>query len=195
MRKFGSSLASTVVAFLIMLSNPVLSQPLKGQYVADFGGAFTQATVVKAQMGLAGVDVQLEKMLTNNISLGLETGFDVCSFKSVQTSSGEKIYERLAVIPILAKARFCFNAAPLTQVYAGLAAGAYQTVPHLGTVPVGGVQNAGIHAGGSGSVGFSYYFLGSKAIGAEFEYHFFDVGSEELFSYFAVRVNYSILKM
>ncbi len=177
------------------LSAAACAQPIQNQYVADFGAAFTQATVRKAQTGFAGIDIQVGKMLTNNISVGLSTGYDVCSFRSLTYEGGESIYERLGVIPILAKIRFGFAIAPLTQVYASVAGGAYQTVPHLSTTPIGGVWQSGIHPGAAGAVGFNYFFRGMQGLGAEFEYHFFDSDGDELFSYFAVRLNYTLIKM
>ena len=146
-------------------------------------------------MGLAGIDIQVGKMVSNALSVGVETGFDVCSFRSVEYPGGNTVYERLGVIPVLLKARYHFNVAPLTQVYGSLAGGVYQTVPHLNTTPIGGVWDSGLHAGGAGAVGFTYYFLATQGIGFEFEYHFFDADSDELFSYFAARINYSLIKM
>jgi hypothetical protein len=189
------SIVGAGALFCAALAGAAFAQPMQNQYVADFGGAFTQATVRKAQTGLAGFDIQVGKMLTNNVSVGLATGFDMCSFRSMTYSNGETTYERLGVIPILAKLRYCLNIAPLTQLFASVAGGAYQTVPHLGTSPIGGVWEAGVHPGGSAAIGFSYFFGGRQGIGAEFEYHFFDSDSDDLFSYFAMRINYTLVKM
>ena len=84
-----------------------LAQAQKGQYIADFGAAFTQATVVKAQTGLAGIDLQVGKMLTSGLSVGLATGYDVCSFRTITYDGGDKVYERMGVVPILAKISAC----------------------------------------------------------------------------------------
>ncbi|RJR30204.1 MAG: hypothetical protein C4574_02580 [Candidatus Latescibacterota bacterium] len=191
--------AATIIAAgaLICAALPAtaFSQATRNQYVADFGLGFAQATVRKAQMGFAGLDLQVGKMLTNSISVGLSTGFDICSFRAVEYPDGGTVYERLGVIPILAKARYNLNVAPLAHIYASVAAGAYQTVPHLNTTPIGGVWKSGLHPGGAASIGFDYYLFGMQGIGAEFEYNFFDSDSDELFSYFAVRLKYSIIKM
>ena len=167
-------------------------QPMAKQLVADFGGAFTQATVTKAQLGFVGLDLQTGRMLTNNISVGLAAGYDIVSFQKVAG-----IYERLAVVPILAKARYYLTIAPLMQLHASVAAGVYQSVPHLSVNPIGGVWDADIRPGGAAAIGFDYWFLGTKGLGAELEYNFFDSGSSKssLFSYFAVRVNFSIIKL
>jgi hypothetical protein len=194
--KIAKALSSIAAGALLCAALPAaaFSQATRNQYVADFGAGFSQATVRKAQMGLACLDLQVGKMLTNNISVGLSTGFDVCSFRAVDYPAGGTVYERLGVIPILAKARYYINIAPLTHIYASVAAGAYQTVPHLNTTPIGGVWHAGIHPGGAVSVGFDYYLFGMKGLGAEFEYNFFDSDSDEIFSYFAVRLKYSMIK-
>jgi hypothetical protein len=160
------------------------------QYIADFGAAFTQATVTKAQMGLIGLGISTGKMLTNSLSAGIGISCDVVSYQKV---SG--IYERLMIVPILARTKYYFNIAPLMQIHALAAGGAYQMIPHLGIDAVGGVSKAEMKFGGSFGVGFDYWFLGRQGIGAEFEYNFFDAGANDIFSYFAFRVNYSIIKM
>jgi len=184
------SLAGALLLCCAVFSGTASGQALKKQYVADFGAAFTQATVTKAQTGMLGLDLSAGKMFTNSLSAGLAIGYDIVSFQQ-----NEGIYERLAVVPILAKAKYYFTIAPAMQLHAIAAGGAYQTIPHLGTDQIGGISEAGMHAGGSLGVGFDYWFLGSQGLGAEFEYNFFDAGTEDLFSYFAFRVNYSIIKM
>ncbi len=195
--KIAKTLSIVVAGALLGAALPAVAftQALQNQYVADFGVAFTQATVEKAQMGLAGIDIQVGKMITNSLSVGVSTGFDICSFRSVEYPGGSSVYERLGVIPVLLKTRYYLTVAPLMQIYASVAGGAYQTVPHLNTTPIGGVWESGLHPGGAGAVGFTYDFLGTQGIGFEFEYHFFDVGSDELFSYFAARINYTFIKI
>ena len=78
---------------------------------------------------------------------------------------------------------------------AAAAGGVYQMVPHLGIDPVGGVWDSKTRPGGSAGVGFDYWLLGTRGISAEFEYNFLDSGGEDIFSYFAMRVSYSIIKM
>jgi hypothetical protein len=182
--------ASLFLTCCAVFSGAALGQAVQKQYVADFGLAFTQATVTKAQMGLVGLDISTGKMLTNSLSVGLAIGYDIVSYQKEN-----EIYERLSVIPILAKAKYYFTIAPLMQVHASVAGGAYQMVPHLGVDPVGGITRSEIHPGGSLGVGFDYWFLGRQGIGGEFEYNFFDSGAEDMFSYFALRLNYSIIKM
>lgn len=182
--------ASAILACCAVFSGTALGQAIQKQYVADFGVAFTQATATKAQRGLIGLDISTGKMITNNLSLGLAIGFDVVSYQKVQG-----INERLSIIPILAKAKYYFTVAPLMQVHAMVGGGAYQMLPHLGVDPVGGVWKSEMKAGGVAGVGFDYWLMGNQGIGAEFEYNFFDTGAPSLFSYFAFRVNYSIIKM
>ena len=184
------SAASALLACCVALSGTASGQAVQKQYVADFGAAFTQATVTKAQSGLFGLDISMGKMLTNNLSVGLALGYDVVSFQKV-----EGIYQRFAIFPILAKAKYYFTIAPLMQLHASAAGGMYQMVPHLGVDPVGGVWSAQTKPGGSVGIGFDYWRFGTSGLGAEFEYNFIDSGTEDLFSYFAFRVNYSIFKM
>jgi hypothetical protein len=172
------------------LSAAAFGQAAQKQYVADFGAAFPQATVTKAQMGLIGFDLSTGKMLTNNISVGLAFGYDIVSYQKF-----EGIYERLTVVPILAKAKYYFTIAPLMQLHASVAGGGYQMIPHLGIDPVGGISKAGVKVGGSAGIGFDYWFMGRNGLGAELEYNFLDSGTDRLFSYITFRVNYSIIKM
>lgn len=184
------SAASALFACCLALSGTAFGQAVQKQYVADFGAAFTQATVTKAQNGLFGLDISTGKMLTNSLSVGLALGYDVVSFQKV-----DGIYERFTVLPILAKAKYYFTIAPLLQLHASAAGGVYQMVPHLGVDPIGGVGSSRTKPGGSVGIGFDYWLLGRSGLGAEFEYNFIDSGAENLFSYFALRVNYSIIKM
>jgi len=184
------SVVSAVLLCSAVLSGAVFGQALQKQYVADFGAAFTQATVTKAQMGLIGIDLQVGKMLTNNISVGIATGFDVVSYQHLN-----EIYERLTMMPLLAKAKYYYTFAPGMQVYGSVAAGIYKSIPHLTTDPIGGIWNAETDPGGAAGVGVNYWFMGTQGLGVEFEYNFFDTGGESLFSYFAIRLNYSIIKM
>jgi hypothetical protein len=129
-------------------------------------------------------------MFTNSLSVGLATGYDIVSFQKAND-----IYERLAVVPLLVKAKYYLTVAPLMQVHAAAAGGVYRMVPHLGINPVGGVWSAQTKPGGLVGLGFDYWLFGTSGVGAEFEYNFVDSGAEDLFSYFAFRVNFSIIKM
>jgi hypothetical protein len=186
------AVTSVLLSYILVASGAGDCQPMAKQVVLDFGGAFTQATVTKAQMGLVGVDLQTGKFITNNISVGIATGYDIVSFQKVAG-----VYERLAIVPIVAKAKYYMNIAPLMQLHASVGAGAYQSLPHLSVNPIGGVWDAELRPGGAIGIGFDYWFLGTKGLGGEIEYNFFDSGSSEssLFSYFAVRFNFSVIKL
>ena len=184
------SIAGALLLCCAVYSGTASGQAVQKQYVANFGVAFTQATVTKAQTGLVGIDLSVGKMFTNNLSAGLMLGYDVVSFQE-----NEGIYARLAIVPLLAKAKYYFTIGPAMQLHAALAAGAYQTIPHLGTDPIGGITESDLRPGGAIGVGFDWWMFGSQGLGAEFEYNFFDSGTEELFSYLSVRVNYSIIRM
>jgi hypothetical protein len=165
-------------------------QPMAKQLVGNFGVAFTQATVSGAKTGFAGLDLYTGKMLTNGIALGIAVGYDIVSFNKVGG-----IYQRFAVIPILAKAKYNLNIAPLMQVHASVAGGAFNTVPHLATGSLGGISDNEIKPGGSVGAGFDYWMMGTKGLGGEIEYSLFPAGGGKLFSYFAVRLNLSFTKL
>jgi hypothetical protein len=184
------SIAGALLLCCAVLSGTASGQAVQKQFVADFGAAFTQATVTKAQMGMFGLDLSIGKMFTNNLSVGLLLGYDVVSFQK-----DEGIYERLAIAPLLARAKYYFTIAPSMQLHAIVSGGGYQAIPHLGTDPIGGISKTGLHPGGSVGIGFDYWLFGRQGLGAEFEYNFFDSGAEDIFSYFSVRLNYSIIKM
>jgi hypothetical protein len=184
------SIAGALLLCCAVYSGSVSGQPAKKQYVADFGAAFTQATVTKAQSGMLGIDISVGKMFTDGLSAGLALGYDVVSYQK-----HEGIYARLAIAPLLVKAKYYFTIAPSMQLHAIAAGGAYEIIPHLGTDAIGGISKAGLHPGGSVGVGFDWWLFGRQGLGAEFEYNFFDSGAENLFSYFAIRLNYSIIKM
>jgi len=184
------SIAGALLLCCAVYSGTVSGQPARKQYVADFGVSFNQATVTKAQRGMLGLDISVGKMFTNNLSVGLAVGYDVVSYQK-----DEGIYARFAVVPVLAKAKYYFTIAPAMTLHAALAGGVYQAIPHLSTDAIGGITESGLHPGGSLGVGFDWWLFGRQGLGAELEYNFFDSGAEDLFSYFAVRVNYSLIKM
>jgi len=184
------SIAGVLLACCIACSGTTFGQALQKQSVLDLGAAFTQATVTKAQTGLVGLDISAGRMLTNNLSLGLATGYDVVSYMKQ-----EGIYQRLAIVPLLAKARYYFTIGPSMQLHASAAGGAYQMLPHLGIDPIGGVWKSDTRPGGSIGFGFDYWLFGTSGLGMEFEYNFFDSGGPDIFSYFALRANFSLIKM
>ena len=183
------SIAGALLLCCAVYSGTASAQAVQKQFVADFGAAYTQATVTKAQGGMLGIDVSIARMFTNNLSAGLAIGYDIVSYRQ----NGD-IYERLAVIPVLAKAKYYFTIAPSMQLHAALAAGGYQTLPHLGTDAVGGVTESKLNFGVGAGAGFDYWAFGTMGLGAEFEYNFFDTGAEDLFSYFAIRLNFIVLR-
>lgn len=185
------ALSVVVCSCLVAAAGTGVCQPMAKQAVIEIGAAFSQATVTKAQMGFLGIDIQTGRMLTNGLSVGVATGCDIVSLQKVGG-----IYERFSVVPILAKAKYYLNVAPLMQVHASVGAGAYQTLPHLNIEPIGGMWNADLRPGGAIGVGFDYWFLGSKGLTAEFEYNFFHTGVEEssIFSYFGVRLSFGMVK-
>lgn len=186
------AISLVVCSCLVAAAGAGICQPMAKQAVVDFGAAFTQATVTKAQMGFVGFDLQTGKMLTNGLSVGIATGYDIVSLQKVAG-----IYERFAVVPLLAKAKYYLNIAPLMQAHASVAGGVYQTLPHLNIDPIGGMWESELRPGGAVGVGFDYWFLGSKGLSAELEYNFFHTGNEEssIFSYFGVRLNFSMIKL
>jgi hypothetical protein len=184
------SIVGALLLCCAVYSGTASAQAVQKQFVADFGAAYTQATVTKAQGGMLGIDISIGRMFTNNLSAGLAVGYDVVSYRQ-----NNDIYERLAVLPILAKAKYYLTIAPSMQLHAALAAGAYQTLPHLGTDEIGGVSESDLHFGGGAGIGFDYWMFGDMGLGAEFEYNFFDAGAEDLFSYFALRLNFIVIRM
>jgi hypothetical protein len=204
------SIAGALILCCAVYSGTASGQTVRKQYVADIGAAFTQATVTKAQMGMMGLDLSAGRMFTGNLSAGFTVGYDIVSYRK-----NEGIYERLAIVPILAKAKYYFTLSPSMELHAMAAGGVYQTIPHLGTDVIGGVSRAELNPGGSVGVGLDWWIFGSQGLGVEFEYNFIDMnhrfdvhksfpyirtqsrsmGDDALFSYFSVRLNYSIIKM
>jgi len=189
--RYGKALRGFLIAFAVVALLPSIAsaQGQKGQFVIDNGVGFHQATVTKAQMGLVGFDLQAGRLLTPNLLVGIMAGYDIVSFKK----EGEH-YNRFAVIPLLLKAKYFVNLGPRFQLHATAAGGVYTTVPHVGAEPIGSIWYATHKPGGSVGVGFDFWYLLIQGIGAEFEYHFFPTDEDELFSYFSMRVNYSLIK-
>lgn len=174
---------------LIAVNGAANGQATRKRYVLDFGAAFTQATVSKARTGLLGLDMYAGKMLTSNLCVGVGTGYDIVSFYGLGETK-----ERLAMIPILAKIKFYFTLSPMLQVYASAGGGVYRAQPHLSATPIGDIWYATNQPGGAVGFGASYWFLLTQGIGLSFEYHFLTTDADNIFSYFAMRLDYSIIK-
>jgi len=186
---FKNALAVMFLVFIVSAPSITHAQAQKDQFIIDSGISFTQATVTQAQNGLVGLDLQAYKMLTNNISLGFEAGYDVVSFKKL-----DNYYSRLGVMPFIIKSKYFVNPGGRFQIHATVGGGLYITNPHLDIVPVGDISSAKTLYGGSVGVGFNYWYLLIQGIGGEFEYHFFPTQDGSTFSYFALRLNFSLIK-
>lgn len=163
-------------------------QATKGQYVADFGAAYAKALDSDAKSGFVGIDLFAGKMITNNICLGLGAGADIISYEKV----GD-LHSRLAVIPLLVKAKYFVNLGPILQAYVSAGAGAYQVSPHL-IEPIGDIYNSMTQPGGAVGVGIDYWFLLLQGVGFSVEYHMFSTDVDP-FSYFVARVEYCFIKL
>jgi hypothetical protein len=184
-------LSVTVIAllFCLFITDSAKGQARLDQYICDFGAAFTQATTTNARRGFIGVDIFAGKMITNNICLGVTVGHDIVSWRNIDT-----LKERMAVVPFLIKTKYFIDISPMIQLYASAGAGVYRTIPHLSTKPIGDIWFAGNHPGGSVGIGVDYWFLLMQGVGFAFEYNLFDTDGDEIFSYFAVRVDYCFIK-
>lgn len=163
-------------------------QATKGQYVADFGAAYAKALDSDAKSGFVGIDLFAGKMITNNICLGLGAGAYIISYEKV----GD-LHSRLAVIPLLVKAKYFVNLGPILQAYVSAGAGAYQVSPHL-IEPIGDIYNSMTQPGGTVGVGIDYWFLLLQGVGFSVEYHMFSTDVDP-FSYFVARVEYCFIKL
>lgn len=164
-------------------------QASKDQFIVDFGAAFTQATADDAASGALGFDIFVGKMLTSGLCLGLTVGGDIVSYEKI----GD-YHSRLIVFPLIAKARYYITFNRMLQAHASLAGGVYRVSPHLAEGSIGGVSYSMNQPGGSVGIGLDYYFLLTQGVTFEIEYHMFNTDYDGLFKYFAVRVNYSLIR-
>ena len=164
-------------------------QASKGQFIVDFGVAFTQATVDDAATGALGIDIFAGKMMTSGLCLGLSAGGDIVSYEKI----GD-YHSRLAVLPLIVKARYYITFNRMLQAHASLAGGVYYISPHLAEGSIGGVRYSMNQPGGSVGIGIDYYFLLTQGVTFELEYHMFNTDNDGMFGYFAARVNYSLIK-
>ena len=173
----------------ITFTGGAYGQATNKQYVAEFGAAFTQATVTNARTGFFGLDLFAGKMLTNNLCLGLSIGHDIVSYRKI-----EDYHERLTVIPALVKAKYFINIGPRLQLYTSVGGGVYRASPHLTTEPIGDIRYTTNQPGGAVGFGIDYWFLLLQGVGVSFEYHFFNTDEESIFSFFAFRLDYCFIK-
>jgi hypothetical protein len=173
----------------LVLPGLARGQASKGQFVVDLGVAYTQATADDAASGLVGLDIAAGKMLNNSIYLGFGTGADVVSYENI-----DDYHSRLVVFPLIVKARYYITFNRMLQAHVSLAGGAYRVSPHLASGPIGGVKYSMTQPGGSVGIGIDYYFLLTTGVTFELEYHMFNTDYDDMFGFFAVRVNYSVIK-
>lgn len=180
-----------ILLLLCCLVMPGLArgQASKGQFIVDFGAAFTQATADDAATGLFGIDIFAGKMLTSGLCLGFSTGGDIVSYENIND-----YHSRLVVFPLLAKARYYITFSRMLQAHVSLAGGAYRVSPHLAEGSIGGVRYSMNQPGGSVGIGIDYYFLLTQGVTFEVEYHMFNTDEDDMFGYFAARVNYSLIR-
>ncbi|MCK4236429.1 MAG: hypothetical protein KAX38_04870 [Candidatus Krumholzibacteria bacterium] len=189
-RKVILSGIGLVFLLCITITGTVYGQATAKQNVIHLGAAYTQALVDNAQAGFVGLNMFFGKMLTNNICLGISTGYDIVSFRSVGDMK-----ERVAVAPLQIKAKCYMNLGPMLQLYASAAGGAYRVIPHLGTEKIGTLGGyTTTQPGGSVGIGLDYWFLLTTGVGFELEYHTFTTDGDDMFSYFAARVDYCLIK-
>ncbi|MBN1164657.1 MAG: outer membrane beta-barrel protein [Candidatus Krumholzibacteriota bacterium] len=186
-----------LLLFCLTAATAAHGQANANKAVFHFGAGYYQAQVDNAETGFFGADLYAGKMITNSLCLGLACGYNIVHYYSYdvinsRTGETQSFSEKLSIIPILAKAKYYFTISPMVQMYGGLGAGYYRSIPALGDHPVGGIKESLTHAGGSVSIGLDYWFLLTTGVGFEFEYHIF--GKEDHFKYWALRVDYCLIK-
>ena len=172
-----------------MLPGLALGQASKGQFVVDLGIAYTQATADDAASGFVGLDIAAGKMVTSGLYLGFGTGADVVSYENI-----DDYHSRLVIFPLIVKARYYVTFSQMLQAHVSLAGGAYRASPHLASGPIGGIKYSQTQPGGSVGIGIDYYFLLMQGITFELEYHMFNTDYDDMFGFFAARINYSVIK-
>lgn len=191
---------SALCAAAVMLAAvPVFGQATAGRAVIYIGGSYNKATVDNAEQGFFGGDVFAGKMITNNLCLGFSSGYDIVHYYTYTPSTslaegGGDFTETLAVIPAIVRAKYYFTLGPMFQVYAQAGGGAYNMIAKLGGNDVGGISSNCSCPGFTVGAGLDYWFLLLNGVGVEFDYSMFKVPEGDWFSYWAVRVNYGILK-
>ncbi|MBN1885537.1 MAG: outer membrane beta-barrel protein [Candidatus Krumholzibacteriota bacterium] len=163
---------------------------VSGRSVFHIGGSFSKATVDNAESGFFGVGFFGGKMITHNICLGVSAGYDIVSYNKSDNGN----YERLGIIPVQIKAVYFLRLNEMMQLYAAAGGGFYRVVPHLGVEPVGDIHTTETRPGGSVTIGFDYWFLLTSGIGFALEYHAFPPDDGDLFTYYAARVDYTLVR-
>lgn len=190
MKAKGIIFSIALTAMLCLsIAEPASGQAQKDYFIVDIAASYNQATVTKAQSGFLGFDIFAGKMLTGSLCLGIYTGYDIVSFKEIDGYT-----ERLAVIPLLVKAKYYFTFSQMLQLSAFGAGGVYRTLPHLSTQAIGTIWNSETSPGFSVGLQLDYWFLLTQGVGFAFEYHFFNTDGGELFSYFSARVSYGVVR-
>lgn len=183
----------------LSISGAAYGQANSGKAVLHFGANFSKSQVDDAGSGFFGGDLFAGKMITNNICLGFFAGYDIIHNESIDmideiTQDNVTFKERLAVIPFQVKAKYYFTLSPMLQMYGGVGGGVYRAIPSLGGNSIGTIRSACNSPGGSVSLGIDYWFLLTTGVGFEFEYHMFNVPEGDLYKYWQVRVDYSLIK-
>ncbi|UCF05272.1 MAG: hypothetical protein JSV33_15365 [bacterium] len=181
--------------FSIGLAGTAYGQVTDGQFVLHMGAAYAKTTEKNAGSGFVGFDLYAGKMLTNSLCVGFGVGYDIVSYNS---EGGLK--ERLAIIPFQAKVLYFINLSQMMQLYVSLGGGAYRAIPHLSREAqsedwkIGDIAYTTTQPGGSVGIGLDYWFLLVNGVGFAFEYHLFSTDSENFFTYFTARVDYTLIR-
>ena len=183
------SLSGILVLFCLVLTGPAHGQATDGQFVIHMGAAYAKTTEENADSGFFGIDIFAGKMITNNICIGVGVGYDIAHY-----SGKGDLKERLALIPMTAKALYFVNFGPMLQMYVSAAGGVYRAMPHLAGGKIGDIGYTTNQPGGSVGIGLDYWFLLTTGVGFGFEYHTFKTDGDDLFSYFTARVDYTLIK-
>ncbi len=185
---------------VMLFAVPVLGQANSGKAVIYIGGSYNKAMVDDAQNGFFGIDMFAGKMITNELCLGISSGYDIVhNYKYTVSSDPDKgggdFTETLSVIPVLLKARYYFSINRMMQVNVQAGAGVYKTISRLGGNSVGRISGNETRPGGSIGIAFDYWFLLTTGVSFEFEYHAFTMpGGGTVFKFWQARVDYGIIK-
>jgi len=181
------SIAGIAVAFMMIITGPVLGQANANKGVVHIGGSFNQPFVDDADSGFFGVDIFAGKMFTNELCVGFRAGYDIVSYQKFTNG----INKQLGVIPLQIRARYYHSFSLMLQAYGSVGAGVFRTHDGLGGLEVGTIKSSANCPGGSVSVGLDYWFLLTTGIGFELEYNLFKVpDGGDMFSYLSARVSF-----
>jgi hypothetical protein len=179
------AITSITVALIIMVTSPVLGQANANKGVIHIGGSFNQPFVDDADSGFFGLDIFTGKMVTNELCIGIRSGYDIVSYQKYTNG----VNKQLGVIPLQIRARYYHSFSVMLQTYGSLGAGVFRTQNGLGGLEVGSIKSAANCPGGSISIGLDYWYLLTTGIGFELEYNLFKVpDGGDMFSYLSARV-------